>query len=161
MDVQFTVGLHDPLSYSLVWLIVGLVLVLLPLAVFLICLFRYKRLKTAKEKKPKIKKPLPLQLAVAKQKYERQLRRLHQGVSEGKVEDRVAYQEMSRIIRMFVYDVTRVEVHHFGYAEISAMQIPQLTELVREYYEPEFAARANADVLQSLLHTRQVIAGWR
>ena len=106
--------------------------------------------------------PLPrIAVPIARQKYLRQLARLENGLAGGTVETRVAYQELSRIIRGFVYEVTRIEVHHYGFSEISALNMPQLTELVREYYEPEFSKEAPGDILASLYRTRQVMSVWR
>ena len=64
-------------------------------------------------------------------------------------------------IRMFVYEVTGIKVQKYTLTEIRRVNIPQLTNLVREYYEPEFAREARADVKTSLYRTRMLIESWR
>ena len=161
MEVEFTVPLQELFSYQRIWLIMGLSLIAVAFAVFFPFLLRYLKLRRQPEKKPAVKKLPRIAVPIARAKYMRQLSRLEKGLAEGVVEGRIAYQDLSRIIRGFVYEVTRIEVHHFGFSEISALNMPQLTALVREYYEPEFAREGAGDVLASLYRTRQVISAWR
>ena len=161
MEVEFTVPLQELFSYKLIWLIMGLSLIAVAFAVFLPFFLRYRSLRKNPDKKPAVKMLPRIAVPIARQKYLRQLGRLENGISDGTVEARIAYQELSRIIRGFVYEVTRIEVTHYGFSEISALNMPQLTELVREYYEPEFAKDAPGDVLASLYRTRQVMSIWR
>ena len=161
MEVEFTVPLQELFSYRLIWLIMGLSLIAVALAVFVPFFLRYRNLRKNPDKKPAVRKLPRIAVPIARQKYLRQLARLENGLAGGTVETRVAYQELSRIIRGFVYEVTRIEVHHYGFSEISALNMPQLTELVREYYEPEFSKEAPGDILASLYRTRQVMSVWR
>ena len=161
MEVEWTVPLQELFSYKLVWLIAGLVLLVLSSLVFSFFYARWRKLQRLTESGHIIKKAPPLAVPVARIKYIRQLNRLEKALNEGALEDRVAYQELSRIIRMFIHDVTRVDVQNYSYSEISAHNIPQLTELVREYYEPEFAKDAGGNIRESLQRTGQVISLWR
>ena len=62
---------------------------------------------------------------------------------------------------MFVFEVTGIKVQHYTLTEIRRVNIPQLTNLVREYYEPEFARETRADVRASIFRTRSLIESWR
>ena len=161
MEVEWTVPLQDLFSYKLIWLIAGLSLIAVAALVFTFFFRRWLKLKQAAEQGLTVKKPSPIAVPVARIKYTRQLKRLEKGLAEGALEERVAFQELSRIIRMFTHEVTRIDVQNYSFSEISAQNIPQLTELVREYYEPEFAKNADCDILASLNKTGQVISLWR
>ena len=160
MEVEFTVPLQELFSYKLIWLITGLILIAVSALVFSFFYARWRKLKRLAESGLTLKKPAPLAVPVARIKYMRQLNRLEKALGEGAIEERVAYQELSRIIRMFTHDVTHIDVQNFSYSEISAQNIPQLTELVREYYEPEFAERSNANFEKSLKDTLEIIKKW-
>ena len=161
MEVEWTVPLQELFSYKLVWLIAGLALIAIAAVVFSFFYARWRKLARLAEAGLTVKKPAPLAVPVARLKYTRQLNRLEKALGEGKLEERVAYQELSRIIRMFTHDVTHIDVQNFSYSEISAQNIPQLTELVREYYEPEFAKDADGNIREALQKTGQVISLWR
>ena len=161
MEVEWTVPLQELFSYKLIWLIAGLVLIAVSALVFSFFFARWRKLQRLAESGLTVKKPAPLAVPVARIKYRRQLDRLEKALAEGALEERTAYQELSRIIRMFTHDVTRIDVQNFSFSEISAQNIPQLTELVREYYEPEFAKDPGGNILESLQKTGQVISLWR
>lgn len=161
MEVEWTVPLQELFSYKLIWLITGLVLIAVAALVFSFFFRRWRKLTRLAEAGLTMKKPAPLAVPVARMKYTRQLKRLEKALLAGTLEDRVAYQELSRIIRMFTHDVTHIDVQNFSFSEISAQNIPQLTELVREYYEPEFAKDTGGNIQEALQKTGQVISLWR
>ena len=161
MDVEFTVPLQELFSYKIIWLITGLVLIAIATLVFSFFLARWRKLQRDADSGKRVKKPGPVAVPVARIKYTRQLNRLEKGLQNGALDERTAYQELSRIIRMFTHEVTRIDVQNYSFSEISAQNIPQLTELVREYYEPEFSQHAEGDILASLHRTGQVISLWR
>ena len=76
------------------------------------------------------------------------------------VERRSAYQELSGLIRDFTHDVTGIKVQNYSLREIRRLGMPQLTALVQEYYEPEFARQSMADLRGSLFRTRKAIEQW-
>ena len=73
---------------------------------------------------------------------------------------RIAYQDISRVIRHFVYEVTNIHVQNYSLKEIKDLDMPMLYELMQEYYVPEFSKYSYGNVKDSLQKTRKVIEKW-
>ena len=61
---------------------------------------------------------------------------------------------------MFVYEVTKINVQKLTLKEIKKYKLPILTELVEEYYVPEFAKEEPNSIEKSLEKTRKAIEKW-
>lgn len=144
-DVSFSVDLREPISYSLYILITGLALMAVALVVFFIFWKRWINYQNGISKVPRANKKKPIVLSYIRAKYLRQIARLEKGLAEQKTGGRIAYQELSRIIRAFVHEATGLDVQNYTYMEIKALNIPGLTALVESYYHPEFAPDATSD----------------
>ena len=73
---------------------------------------------------------------------------------------RPAYEGLSRVVRDFVYRATGTEVDKFSLFEISQTEFGSLTELVGEYYQPEFDSISEGDVRASLAKSRRLVSEW-
>lgn len=105
---------------------------------------------------PKVR-PVPM---IVKSQYLRQLALLNGRLRDGKVSSKQGFQELSQMIRRFAKDYAGIEVTNKTLEEISRMDYPQLTELVSEYYAPEFAPNYEGDLASSIAKTRRVIETW-
>ena len=114
-----------------------------------------------REKKLRLKKIAEATLEGKKKKYIGELLYIESDLKQNRITVRQAYQRISMTIRMFVFEVTGIKVQKYTLSEIRKVNIPQLTNLVREYYEPEFARETRADIRASLLKTRRLIEAWR
>ena len=158
--MKTSVELQDPFSYMLIWLI--LAVIILAAFVFTQVYFRKKlREELRKAKKIRLKKISEATLEGKKRKYITELEFIEMDLRNNKIDKREAYLRMSKTIRMFVHDVTGINVQKYTLMEIKRVNIPQLTQLVREYYEPEFALRSSADAATSIYRTRNTIIYWR
>ena len=158
--METTVELQAPFMYLIIWPILAAVFI--GLVVFFQIYFRKKlgdRIKV--EKQRRLKKISEATLEGKKKKYIGELLYIEYDLRDRKITVRQAYQKMSTCIRGFVRDVTGIKVDKYTLTEIKKIRIPLLTELVREYYEPEFALESRADVISSIRRTRSVIEGWR
>ncbi len=142
-----------------VWLIlaVGLIVICIFLQVFFRLRFRGKLYGN---RELRVKKARPETLALKKRRYLRELDRIDSAVYAGRITVRDAYQRMSVVIRLFVYEATKIRVQDCTLSEIRALNMPALTQLVAEYYEPEFAEYTMANIKQSIFKTRRVIETW-
>lgn len=95
-----------------------------------------------------------------KQKYYGMLYKLENNCRANKMSNRKAYQELSKIIRHFVYAATGIKVHNYTLQEIKETNIPGLYDIVSECYAPEFAIDKNGDIYGSITKARKVIEGW-
>lgn len=161
MDVSFSVGLKDPVSYSLVWFLIALALMVFGGIVFSLFYWRYRKEQAKLEQGIKVVKPPKVMMPILKRRYGKQVARLDAALNRGAVEERIAYQELSRIIRSFTKEVTNIDVDNFTLAEIEMLNIPQLTRLIKAYTEPEFSLKEGSDVTAALINTGQTIQAWR
>lgn len=158
--MKTSVELQDTFSYMAIWII--LALVLLAAVIFLQIFFRKKfgdRLK--RPKKIRLKKAKGKNLAEIKTKYLGQMGMIESELRSGSITIRKAYNKMSTCIRGFVFEATGIPVDKYTLAEIRQVGIPALTQLVEEYYEPEFARFTYADINQSLFKTKKVLELWQ
>ena len=108
-----------------------------------------------------IVKPQKKDLLTIKQNYLIQLDELQTNRKNNKITNRKSYQELSKIIRNFVYEVTQIKVPYYSLEEIKQVNIIELTKLVEEYYHPEFAKESKGKIDNSIRKTREVIEKWQ
>ena len=154
--MQITVELQDYFSYLplLLFLLAGIV------GVLLIILWPQKQKKPEAKPLPK-PQPLPPQnLASLKQKYDALLTGLSEKRSANQLNDRKAFQALSKIVRDFVFEATGIKVQNYTLSEIKAANLPQLYELIAECYVPEFAMKNNSNVHEAIDKARKVVREW-
>ena len=157
--MKTSVELQAPFAYHPAWIVLGLALLIAGVVVWVVVRRRLRDALLA-EKRRKIRKIRPESLPRIKAKYIGMLDKVTWEYNSGAIDARTAYQRMSRTIRLFVHRVTGVRVQHCTLSEIRELRIPILTDLVTEYYEPEFARDAQADVNASIRNTRRTIELW-
>lgn len=81
-------------------------------------------------------------------------------VINNKISNRKAYQELSKIIRVFIFEMTNIKVQFSTLSDIKNINMPTLYELVSEYYDPEFAKVSKGNIINSIEKTRKVIEKW-
>lgn len=158
--MKTSVELQAPFAYMIIWII--LAVILLAAVIFAQVYLRKKlgdRLKKAK--KIKMKKIAEATLEGKKKKYLAELGYIETDLFNNRITVREAYQKISITIRMFIFEVTGIKVQKYTLTEIRRVNIPQLTNLVREYYEPEFARETKADIRASIYRTKTLIERWR
>jgi hypothetical protein len=109
---------------------------------------------------PVIVKPAPKNIWTIKEKYQALINQLKQDVEQNKITNRKAYQKLSSIIRNFIFEMTQIKVQNYSLDEIKKANMPVLTSLVEEYYDPEFAKESNGNIVESIEKTRLVIDRW-
>lgn len=97
----------------------------------------------------------------AKWRHMSQLDALRAACLSGQVDRRVAHEEISRVARSFVHEVTKVDVRDWTLEEIRHSPYASLAELIDICYEPEFAEHSDTDPIRSIDHAKAVIWSWR
>lgn len=158
--MQTSINLQEPFIYS----IFSLIFLLCIVAIITYYLIRNKTEKEKneiienkiKEIPEKNKKNIP----VIKEKYLKQLESIEYKYDNDIIELRKAYQLVSEAIRMFVFEITDITTQNYSLTEIKKLNIPNLYELIEEYYEPEFASKSIGDFNSSINKARRVINEW-
>lgn len=154
--MQISVSLQAPFSYS-IYPIIAVAVFLIGICVWLF-LIKEKRIEPIED--IEIKKVPQKTLRHMKNKYLKKLEVIEKKVENEKITIRTAYHGLSIIIRYFVYEVTNVKVQNYTLKDIEKLNLPSLTELIQEYYPPEFAEKSLGNIKSSIEKTRKVIEKW-
>lgn len=149
-----TVSLQKPFSYSLIILGILIFLVLLPWIIKLIQLIikHWPKKKNKPEKKVK-------NIAAIKSKYTKKIDKIAANES---LTDREVYLELSSTVRNFVFEMTGVTAQNFSLREIKSLNMPELYDLIEQFYHPEFAAEeVETDITAAFEGARKVVREWR
>ena len=150
--MQVASDLRPMFSYS-VWPIIVVIIII----VILIILLKIKFKKKAKKPPIIIKKE---NIYVIKNKYLELIDNLEDCVNNNLIENRLAYQKLSSLIRNYIFETTGIKVQNYTLKDIEGINMPVLSELVREYYDPEFAIISKGNILNSIKKTRKVVEKW-
>ncbi len=152
--MQVTVKLREMFHYSLYPSLFFLGLFLGTILIFLGISFK---------KKKEQKKPVPTILKdpnAIKQKYLQKLEQLKNLLQNKTISSRKGYQELSKYIRKFIFELTNIKVQNYSLEEIKQLNIPILYELVKDYYRPEFARKSEGNILEAIEKASEVIRKW-
>lgn len=104
--------------------------------------------------------PKQKDLILIKKDYLIKLDNLINELNENKISNRKAYQNLSSLIRNFIYEVTNIKVQNYTLTDIKKINMPILYELVSDYYDPEFAKISKGNIKVSINKTKMVIERW-
>lgn len=151
--MQIDTELREMFSYSIILIIPLLLLIILLL---IIILHKKKDIK-----KVNIIQPTSKNLFDIKNKYLYNIQILIDNLNNNKISERKAYQSLSRLIRNFIYEVTNIKVQFYTLEDIKIINMPILSKLVEEYYNPEFERVSKGNILESIDKTKKVIENWK
>lgn len=155
--MQTHVKLQAPFSYSLI----PIIILFIVLAIIIVILYLLKRKSKKKVAKEIVVKKAPKEsLDEIKKKYLKKIDEVENKLKNDKIKLRGAYQELSSIIRFFIFEVTGIKVQNYTLKDIESLNIQELTDLIQEYYAPEFAEFSKGNIESSLEKTRKVIEKW-
>lgn len=150
--MQVQTELRPMFSYSFLTILLTIIILII---IFLLIKFIKK-----KEIQKNIIIPTYKDLITIKEKYLLKLQELANNLNSDNITNRKAYQNLSNLIRNFIYETTNIKVQNYTLKEIKTINIPILYELVNEYYDPEFAKISKGNISSSIEKTRMVIEKW-
>jgi len=158
--MQTSINLQEPFTYSIIPLMIGICLVI-AMTCYLIYLKKIKeKLKIEEVKVKEIPEKNIKNIPIIKNKYLNQLNTIEYKYTNQMIDLRKAYQLISEQVRLFVFEVTDITAQNYSLAEIKKINIPSIYELIKEYYEPEFASKTIGDFSSSINKARRVINEW-
>ena len=152
--MQLNTNIYGPFYYAVYPLIIVFLLIVITIIVFL-CL-NIKRQKIDKSTSIVF---IPKDINSIKNKYLNELDRLANNVNN--LSKRKIYNKLSILIRKFTLEMTNIDVLKYTLNEIKTLKIDSLTELVTEYYEPEFSKESDANPIKSINKTKEIINKWK
>ena len=155
-EIQLKTELSNPFSYSIFPILILIIIIFL----LILILFIRKKKKDA-EKKIVIITPNEKDKNAIKNFYIEKINELLVNIQKNIISNREAYQSLSKLIRMFIYEMTNIKVQNYTLGDIKNINIPILYELVKEYYSPEFSRESKGDIISSIEKTRKVMEVWK
>lgn len=157
--MQTSVKLQNPFSYSIYTIILLFIILIIVLGLYF---YFYKKKKNRiLLETVEIKKLNEKNIESIKNEYIEKINIMSKKIDNKEINNRKAYQELSSIIRLFVYEVANLKVQNYTLRDIKNLNMPILYELVKEYYVPEFSKNSMGNIKASLEKTRGVIEKWK
>lgn len=156
--MKTTVKLQESFSYSKLPIYILGALVILGVLYFVIS---YIIAKSKNKKKLVVKKVSAPQIEKIKAKHIAELIKIENDFKAKKIDIRIAYQRISACVRKFVNRATGINTQNCTLQEIRTLNMPQLVNLIEEFYKPEFSPKSEGDVSASILKTKRVIEEWK
>ena len=150
--MQVTTEIQGMFSYSLL-------LIILLIIILIIIFFRMREKKVPKIEEQVIIPPKK-DINAIKKNYLIKINNLYEDFNNQKISNRKAYQLLSSLIRNFIFEVTNIKVQNYTLRDIQTLNMPQLYNLVSEYYDPEFAVISRGNIMESINKTKEVINKW-
>lgn len=151
--------LNPPIQYSLLWLIVGLILLLCIIGWFgaVIWITRHKPANTLANLKPASSQS---DMDALKAKYLKLIDECYQSYQQKHTTLRGLHRGLSMAVRYFVYEARHFPAPRLTLADLKRAPYPKLTKVVTEYYSKEFAAIESGDPLQSVQAAKEMVTQW-
>jgi len=161
LEKYFSIGLHDVFGFNPLMIVFAILL--LALSIYLFYLAKKNR-ELAAELYPSGKKPKQADNFYSKkQECISTLEKIESDFKAGNITKRDAYLKMSLVVREFVFAATGLRLQEMTYTDIcmiNTKQTRKAADLIRDYYEPEFAKLSDADAIASIQKTKNEILYW-
>lgn len=154
------VTLYPNQNYHWRWLLIGLVLVFL-LTAWYVLVFWWTRKKVPKtlanSKPPVYAKP---DLAALKQKYIALIQDVEAQHQAGSVGLRKLHHQLSYLLRLFVYELKSVRLDTFTLEDLQKSRYKSVAETIERYYLPEFLEVEQGNAAEAIELAMRVINEW-
>lgn len=158
--MQTSIKLQEPFTYSVIFVVIITGFVLAMTAYLIYINIIKKKVKVEKNNLKVIPEKNIKNVPVIKNKYLEQLNSIEYKYTNNMIDLRKAYQLISESIRMFVFEITDITTQNYSLNELKRLNIPNLYDLIKEYYEPEFASKSVGDFEVSIEKSRRIIKEW-
>ena len=153
--MELKTELQEMFSYSFIPIII-IFIILICMMIFIIFMKKNKKQEII------VQKVLPKKdINIIKNDYLSRINYLLNDINNNKISNRKAYQQLSILIRNFIYETTGIKVQNYSLEEIKIASIPYLYDLIYEFYDPEFNKISTASIKDSINKTVSVIQKWK
>lgn len=153
--MKYSVNLEAPFAFSARWYWIGAGFILLAVLVTAAVYYIFRHLSRTDSARMKWHR-----LAHNREKYLKRIDEIEAAYKKGSLDTRAVAQRMSKEVRSFVDAVTGWRTDTMVYNELVRLNRPELAELVRSYYEPEFAFYSEADAKHAIERGKELIRKW-
>ena len=143
---------------NIAWIILGVVILFISVALFVVIRV-YK--KAPKKVKPQAPKPMNRpQHFYVRQKALISIDKVSFDLSRSGIDTRESYQRLSMIMRTFVSDMTGRNFTTLTLSELKSMGLGSLAGLIENCYAPEFALKTQADFKTDAEKAKWMVKTW-
>ena len=143
---------------NIAWIILGVVILLISVALFVV-IRMYK--KAPKKVKPQAPKPMNRpQNFYVRQKALISIDKVSYDLSRSGIDTRESYQRLSMIMRTFVSEMTGRNFTTLTLSELKSMGLGSLAGLIENCYAPEFALKTQADFKTDAEKAKWMVKTW-
>lgn len=152
--------LNPPLHYSSIWLLGGMALLAIIAAwlVFVVWLTRHKSIKTVADLA--VLPPNKADLETLKKRYLEKIVHLQQQYEQKQIDTRQLHQQLSLMVRTFVYEVIGFPAPKLTLADITMAKQAKLAAVIAAYYPDEFDTIAHDEPNVALATAKEMVAAW-
>lgn len=150
-------GFAAPVQFSPVWTLLGVGILLLIAAWFVIVLALTRRRHADDPRQLNA----PFTTSSYRSAYLDLIDEVGEAYRAGRVSSAEAHQRLSLIVREFAAGIRGVRAPYMTLAELRSSSIDPLADTVAELYPGAFAARPGASVAEAEEHARALVSGWR
>ena len=144
--MKYSVDLEAPFAFSAYWYAAGILLI-----IFGRLLFLFFRRILRMDPEP------PLKVDRTYKSCMKRIAEIERRYRSGELDTRAAHGQMSAEVRGFVQEMTGLQAQSMVYEELRKRGRPELAELIREYYGPEFSYISEADAVQAIEKGRTLV----
>jgi hypothetical protein len=156
--MQSADNLAPPIQYSLIWLVVGTLMLMLVAGWigFVLWSTRAKKIKLIDDLKPLSAPDLDL----LKAKYLQLIDELNRRYLAQELSLRKLHQELSKTVREFIHEGHYYPAPFLALYEMKQLPYQSLGRLIAAYYPEEFAAMTKGDATAAVHAAREVVIQW-
>ena len=144
--MKYSVDLEAPFAFSAYWYAAGILLI-----IFGRLLFLFFRRILRMDPEP------PLKVDRTYKSCMKRIAEIERRYRSGELDTRAAHGQMSAEVRGFVQEMTGLQAQSMVYDELRRRGRPELAELIREYYGPEFSYISETDAVQAIEKGRALV----
>lgn len=149
-------GYYAPVQYTILWPVLGLVLIALVIAWYVWMLRHVRRRARGSAPKP-VAAPSP---SVLRERYLGLIGEIEQEHADGVLSTRRAHQRLGGILRMYAHESSGVRAQVMTLADLDRAGLVPLTRAVSAYYPVEFREAETGSVPEAASLARQVVTTW-
>ncbi|MDO4773777.1 MAG: hypothetical protein Q4A37_01475 [Candidatus Saccharibacteria bacterium] len=158
--MQRAAELREWVQYEPVWLIIGSILLVLLLGWYGLVFWLTRKKKPRSLNTLAAKPYTPPDLTALKAKYLQLITETETAHANKSLTARAVHQQLSYLLRMFVYEVRGHRVDTLTLADLKQSRYTELAAAIEEYYLPEFASVERGSVTSAVATARKVVTEW-
>ena len=148
---------YGQISYSPLWLTIGLGLIIIAASVILV-IFRITRRRNIKTLSTlRIQAPKVINMNVLRNKYIKLINQTEDRFIRRQIKASVAHQQLSLLVRLFYYEGMGFHADVMTLDDLKKSNFKRLVKLVDQYYPSEFDKLENGAVSQSAQRAREIV----